>query len=116
MQRALGDAEQSAFEQSTGSEGTILLEEYYVHKKIRMIDTRGFFESDEKLLDECLRIMSGRWEFNNDNNLDDNNNNIDISDYDNDHHNKNATSNKNNSKSNNNNNNNNNDNMSFYSC
>ena len=30
-----------------------------MHKKIRMIDTRGFFESDEKLLDECLRIMSG---------------------------------------------------------
>ncbi|XP_066025099.1 uncharacterized protein, partial [Pocillopora verrucosa] len=60
LQRALGEAEQSAFEQGTGSEGTILLEEYYVHKKIRMIDTRGFFESDEKLLDECLRIMSGR--------------------------------------------------------
>ena len=31
-----------------------------MHKKIRMIDTRGFFESDEKLLDECLKIMSGR--------------------------------------------------------
>ncbi|XP_058956292.2 uncharacterized protein [Pocillopora verrucosa] len=60
LQRALGEAEQSAFEQGTGSEGTILLEEYYVHKKIRMIDTRGFFESDERLLDECLNIMSGR--------------------------------------------------------
>lgn len=60
LQRALGDAEQSAFEQGTGSEGTILLEEYYVHKKIRMIDTRGFFETDERLLDECLNIMSGR--------------------------------------------------------
>lgn len=59
LQRAIGE-EQSAFEQSTGREGTILLEEYYVQKKVRMVDTRGFFESDEKLLDECLKIMSGR--------------------------------------------------------
>ena len=51
---------QVAFEHGTGKEGTIILEEYYVQKNIRMVDTRGFFESDEKLLDECLKIMSGR--------------------------------------------------------
>ena len=49
----------SAFGQPSGV-GTILLEEYYVQKKIRMIDTRGFYESNESLLDECLNIMSGR--------------------------------------------------------
>ena len=100
LQRALGEAETSVFEGSIG-EGTILLEEYYVHRKIRMIDTRGFYVIDEGLLDECLKIMSGRWEFNNDNNFIDNNNTIDISDYDNDNHNhhKNDTSNKNTSDS-----------------
>ena len=59
LQRAIGEA-QSAFEQGTGKEGTIHLEEYYIQKKIRMVDTRGFFESDERLMDECLKIMSGR--------------------------------------------------------
>jgi len=59
LQRALGEV-QGAFEQSTGKEGTINLEEYYVQKQIRLVDTRGFFEGDEKLLDECLNIMSGR--------------------------------------------------------
>ncbi|KAL9963875.1 hypothetical protein ACROYT_G027428 [Oculina patagonica] len=59
LQRAIGEP-QNAFEQGTGKEGTIHLEEYYVQKKIRMVDTRGFFESDERLLDECLKIMSGR--------------------------------------------------------
>jgi len=59
LQRAIGEP-QSAFEQGTGKEGTIHLEEYYVQKNIRILDTRGFMESDEKLLDECLKIMSGR--------------------------------------------------------
>ena len=59
LQRAIGEP-QSAFEQGTGMEGTILLEEYYVQKNIRMVDTRGFFTRDEKLLNECLNIMSGR--------------------------------------------------------
>jgi len=59
LQRALGEP-QVSFEQGTGKEGGILLEEFYVQTNIRMVDTRGFFESDEKLLDECLNIMSGR--------------------------------------------------------
>jgi len=57
--RAIGEP-QSAFEQGTRKEGTIHLEEYYVQKNIRMVDTKGFFESDERLLQECLGIMSGR--------------------------------------------------------
>jgi len=59
LQRALGEP-QVAFEQGTGKEGSILLEEFYVQKNIRIVDTRGFFEGDEKLLDECLNIMSAR--------------------------------------------------------
>jgi len=59
LQRAIGEP-QSAFGQGTGKEGTIHLEEYYVQKNIRMVDTRGFFDSDERLLEECLKIMSGR--------------------------------------------------------
>ena len=59
LQRALGETEVTAFGQSDGV-GTILLDEYYVQRKIRMIDTSGFYESDERLLDECLNIMSGR--------------------------------------------------------
>ena len=100
LQRALGEAEVTAFEDSSGG-GTMLLEEYYVQRKIRMIDTAGFSVNDEGLLDECLAIMTGRWEFNNDSNFIDNNNNIDSSDYDNDNdnHHKNDTSNKNTSDS-----------------
>ena len=60
LQRALGEP-QGAFEQGTGKEGTIHLEEYFVQKQIRLVDTRGFFESDEKLFEECLNIMSGRY-------------------------------------------------------
>ncbi|KAJ7326045.1 hypothetical protein OS493_028769 [Desmophyllum pertusum] len=41
-------------------QGTIHLEEYLVQIKIRMVDTRGFYESDERLMDEYLKIMSGR--------------------------------------------------------
>ena len=59
VQRAIG-MPQAAFEQGTGKEGTIILEEYLVQEKVRMVDTRGFFSSDEKLLEECLNIMSGR--------------------------------------------------------
>ena len=58
LQRALGETEVTAFGQL--GVGTMLLDEYYVQRKIRMIDTRGFYESDERLLDECLNIMSGR--------------------------------------------------------
>ena len=59
LQRAIGEA-QSAFEQGTGGEGNIHLEEYYVQKNIRMVDTRGFFARDERLVDECLDILTGR--------------------------------------------------------
>jgi len=59
LQRALREV-QGAFEQGTGKEGTINLEEYYVQKQIRLVDTRGFFDCDEKLFEECLNIMSGR--------------------------------------------------------
>ena len=60
LQRALGQKESSAFAQGTGGEGTIHLEEYFVQKHVSMVDTRGFFLSDEKLFEECLNIMSGR--------------------------------------------------------
>ena len=60
MQRALGVI-QGAFEQGSGQEGSIHLEEYFVQKHVRLVDTRGFFESDEKLFEECLNIMSGRY-------------------------------------------------------
>ncbi|KAL9963883.1 hypothetical protein ACROYT_G027436 [Oculina patagonica] len=39
LQRAIGEP-QVAFEQGTGGEGNIILEEYYAQKKIRMVDTR----------------------------------------------------------------------------
>lgn len=59
VQQALNRAS-SAFEQGSGKEGTIYLEEYSVHDHVRIVDTRGFFQSDEKLFDECLNIMTGR--------------------------------------------------------
>ncbi|XP_067053885.1 myb-like protein X [Acropora muricata] len=60
LQRALGQKESSAFAQGTGGEGTIHLEEYFVQKHVSMVDTRGFFLSEENLFEECLNIMSGR--------------------------------------------------------
>jgi len=59
LQRAIGEP-QTAFEQGTGQEGNIILEEFYVQKNIRIVDTRGFFVRDEKLHDEVLDIMTGR--------------------------------------------------------
>ena len=59
MQRAIGE-NQTAFEQGTGNEGNIILEEYFVQRNIRIVDTRGFFARDEKLQDEVLDIMTGR--------------------------------------------------------
>ena len=41
-------------------EGSIVLEEHYVQKQIRLVDTRGFLLSDERLEDELLSILSGR--------------------------------------------------------
>ena len=60
MQQALNET-QGAFEQGTGKEGTIHLEEYFVQNHVRLVDTRGFFESDENLFHECLNIMTGRY-------------------------------------------------------
>jgi len=41
-------------------EGTRILEEHYLQKNIRMVDTRGFSVMDEELEDEMLDIMFGR--------------------------------------------------------
>ena len=62
LQRSLtGDRhQQTAFEQGEGKEGTIILEDYKLHPQISLLDTRGFFESDEKLMEECLNVLSGR--------------------------------------------------------
>lgn len=61
LQRAIGET-QSAWgdEAGAGKEGTIRLEEYYVQKDIRILDTRSFFQWDERALEECQKIMSGR--------------------------------------------------------
>ncbi|XP_020611796.1 uncharacterized protein LOC110050235 [Orbicella faveolata] len=59
LQRAIGQP-QSAFGDGKGKEDTILLEPYYLQKNIRMLDTRAFFEWDERALEECLKLMSGR--------------------------------------------------------
>jgi len=59
LQRAIGE-NQTAFEQGTGKEGNIILEEYFVQNNIRIVHTRGFFARDEKLQDEVLDIMTGR--------------------------------------------------------
>ena len=60
LQRSLrGDIHwQTVFDPA--GETTIILEEYKLHPQISVLDTRGFFDSDEKLLEECLNIMSGR--------------------------------------------------------
>jgi len=59
LQRAIGET-QSAWGDGAGKEDTIRLEEYYVQKDIRILDTRPFFEWDERALEECQKIMSGR--------------------------------------------------------
>ena len=54
LQRAIGET-QSAWGSGTGQEDTIRLEEYYVQKDIRILDTRSFFQWDERALEEsCL--------------------------------------------------------------
>lgn len=59
LQRAIG-MPQSAFGVGTGKEDTIFLEEYYLQKNILVLDTRAFFQWDERALEECLKLMSGR--------------------------------------------------------
>ena len=59
MQRALNET-QYAFGDAGANVATILLEEYFVQKHVRLVDTQGFFWNDENLFEECLNIMSGR--------------------------------------------------------
>ena len=63
MERTLfGEDKQTCFAQGAGTEGTILLDEYFgFHKVIRLVDTRGFFEVNDATTAECLNIMTGRW-------------------------------------------------------
>ena len=59
IQRALGNT-RCAFDQGKGKEGAILLEEYCVQEKIRLVDVRGFLENDRRFFEECLVNMFGR--------------------------------------------------------
>ncbi|KAI8510460.1 hypothetical protein Bbelb_113760 [Branchiostoma belcheri] len=52
--------EATAITQSTGKEGTILLEEYLTKFKFRLIDTRGYFELDKGWSEELQKILTGR--------------------------------------------------------
>ena len=63
MERTLFGADrQTCYAQGAGTEGTILLEEYFgFHKVIRLVDTRGFFKVNDATTAECLNIMTGRW-------------------------------------------------------
>ncbi|KAL9963876.1 hypothetical protein ACROYT_G027429 [Oculina patagonica] len=60
LQRALKEPQTAMDPDLERLEGSIVLEEHYLQKKIRMVDTRGFFLSDEQLEDELLDILSGR--------------------------------------------------------
>ncbi|KAJ7326028.1 hypothetical protein OS493_028751 [Desmophyllum pertusum] len=51
------------FEQGTGNKAPFTLKNISYRIKIRMVDTRGFYDSDERLMDEYLKIMSGRYKF-----------------------------------------------------
>ena len=59
LQRAIGE-NQTAFGQGGGIEGNTMLQDHFVQKNFRLVDTRGFFFGDEKLEDEVLDIMTGR--------------------------------------------------------
>ena len=60
LQRALKEPQTATDPDLERCEGTFVLEEHYLQKKIRMMDTRGFFVSDEQLDDELLDILFGR--------------------------------------------------------
>lgn len=60
LQRALEEPQTATDPDLERCEGTFVLEEHYVQKKIRVVDTRGFFVSDEQLEDELLDILFGR--------------------------------------------------------
>ncbi|KAJ7326033.1 hypothetical protein OS493_028756 [Desmophyllum pertusum] len=62
LQRALKEPQTAMVEWDSvvDREGTIVLEEHYVQKKIRLIDTRGFLVGYDQLEDELLKIVSGR--------------------------------------------------------
>lgn len=61
LQRALKESQTASDpDLYCGREGTRILEEHYLQKNIRMVDTRGFSVMDEELEDEMLDIMFGR--------------------------------------------------------
>ena len=64
VERALyGEDKQTNFEQGSGAEGTIILDDYlHFHKVIRLLDTRGFWDVNDAVSRESLNIMTGRSE------------------------------------------------------
>ena len=60
LQRALNEPQTATDPDLERCEGTFVLEEHYVQKKIRVMDTRGFSLSDEHLEQELLDILFGR--------------------------------------------------------
>ena len=60
LQRALNEPQTATDPDLERYEDTFLLEEHYVQKKIRVVDTRGFSLSDEHLEEELLDILFGR--------------------------------------------------------
>jgi len=60
LQRALKEPQTAVDPDLERCEGSIILEEHYVQNKIRVVDTRGFFVSDEQLEDELRDILFGR--------------------------------------------------------
>ncbi|KAK3698540.1 hypothetical protein QZH41_014460, partial [Actinostola sp. cb2023] len=60
----LGKENQTAFEQGSGGEGTVILYEYLSNLKINLLDTRGFWNIDDNTATECLNIMTGKTRIN----------------------------------------------------
>ena len=60
LQQALNEPQTATDPDLERCEGTFVLEEHYVQKKIRVMDTRGFSLSDEHLEQELLDILFGR--------------------------------------------------------
>ncbi|XP_006824036.1 uncharacterized protein LOC102804573 isoform X1 [Saccoglossus kowalevskii] len=58
----LDDNHGRAVVQSTGAEGTIILEEFFYEYKFRMIDTRGFMDLERCEESELFRILYGQLE------------------------------------------------------
>lgn len=60
LQRALHEPQTATDPDLERLKDTFVLEEHYVQKKIRVVDTRGFCLRDEHLEEELLDIMFGR--------------------------------------------------------